>query len=411
MSLEMESHHPMNKKMNSTLSISSTYAGDSSSDSMMSYDENTYTDAKMYSTQMEYSTPYVASTWSNQNCSPAWSSNNTAGFQNFGYDQDRGFDRSAMPSTRENSPEPMWNHTANSYPWNEEYGQYQLNQPSEQQWTHAAPCGYPVEHVVQPNQPQGHPLPRRSSREPPAMRHANVNPLAQPYQTVMPAMQHADVNPPAQAAQHYQAMAPVMHAGVSPQGQAYQTVLIVPQDQPIVFLPREQKPGVMVPMNGGGVMPFPVQPMPAPPVTHMPSAMPTQPDSAASDATSEPDQKAQKLNGKTKNRGYLKSDSAFNKMSTAQKEALCKYIYDFMVQKGFTNQEGYLIVDVFSEVWKNMGDDAEGWRVAQHRFGHLLRSAPQYFRLFRRGIRVANQCGWFARKGEKMVRLVLEKEK
>jgi len=24
---------------------------------------------------------------------------------------------------------------------------------------------------------------------------------------------------------------------------------------------------------------------------------------------------------------------------------------------------------------------------------------------------VANQCGWFARKGEKMVRLVLEEEK
>ena len=41
-----------------------------------------------------------------------------------------------------------------------------------------------------------------------------------------------------------------------------------------------------------------------------------------------------------------------------------------------------------------------GWRLAQQRFNYLLRSAPQYFRLFRRGIRVANQCGWFARKGE-----------
>ena len=101
-------------------------------------------------------------------------------------------------------------------------------------------------------------------------------------------------------------------------------------------------------------------------------------------------------------------------MSAEQKEALCKYIYDFMVQKGFTSQEGYLIVDIFSEVWKDMwkdlDDNAEGWRAAKHRFGDLLRSAPQYFRLFRKGIRVANQCGWFARKGEKMVQLVLEEK-
>merc|ERR1719163_1449047 len=139
-----------------------------------------------------------------------------------------------------------------------------------------------------------------------------------------------------------------------------------------------------------------------------------QPNQVPSDSmsvrSSEPEQTELKSSGKTKNR-HLKSDSAFNKMSSEQKQALCKYIYDFMVAKELTSQEGYLIVDVFSEVWKDMGDSAEGWRIAQHRFGALLRSSPQYFRLFRRGIRVANQCGWFARKGEKMVRLVLDKEK
>jgi hypothetical protein len=57
-----------------------------------------------------------------------------------------------------------------------------------------------------------------------------------------------------------------------------------------------------------------------------------------------------------------------------------------------------------------MSGDSDGWRVAQHRFCDLLRSTPQYFRLFRRSIHVANQFGWFARKGEKMVRLVLEDE-
>jgi hypothetical protein len=99
-------------------------------------------------------------------------------------------------------------------------------------------------------------------------------------------------------------------------------------------------------------------------------------------------------------------------MSEDQKEALCKYIYAVMKEKGFTSPEGYLIVDVFTDVWKDLGtsDGPDGWRIAQHRFADLIRSAPQYFRLFRRSIRVANHCGWFARKGERMVRLVMDEE-
>jgi hypothetical protein len=207
-------------------------------------------------------------------------------------------------------------------------------------------------------------------------------------------------------------------AGAAP----YQTVLLVPQNQPVLFVNPGSHPGSHPVMAGphSGVMPFHVQQVsmmpPAPMMSGMPTPIaepiPQQPSAAASDATPEPEQPAQsKSNGRSKNRGYFKSDSGLSKMSGDQKAALAKYIFDFMVKKGFTSPEGYLIVDVFSEVWKEMGDSAEGWRVAQHRFGHLLRSSPQYFRLFRRGIRVANQCGWFARKGEKMVRLVLDKEK
>jgi hypothetical protein len=214
-----------------------------------------------------------------------------------------------------------------------------------------------------------------------------------------------------------------MQPDVNPPAQPYQTVLIVPQNQPVLFVRPGQNGTVVpangIPMNNGGVMPYPVQTMPMMQAPHMqnrsgmsmPGAEPTTAQSeAASDATPDEERPVGK-HGKNKGRGYFKSDSGFNKMSAEQKEALCKYIFDFMVKKNFTSQEGYLIVDVFSEVWKDMGDSAEGWRVAQHRFGHLLRSSPKQFRLFRRGIRVANQCGWFARKGEKMVRLVLDKEK
>jgi len=226
-------------------------------------------------------------------------------------------------------------------------------------------------------------------------------------------------------------------ADVNPPPQPYQTVLLVPHDQAVLFVQPGQGgnviPGakVMCPINNSGVIPFPIQTTPTPSATYMPSGMPTlaqepsltQPHPVSFDsmpATPKSEQEDPKdpkegtqgkSSGKIKSRGYLKSDSAFQKMSAEQKDALCKYVYEFMVQKEFTSQEGYLIVDVFSEVWKDMGDNGEGWRVAQQRFNYLLRSAPQYFRLFRRGIRVANQCGWFARKGEKMVRLVLENEK
>jgi hypothetical protein len=114
-------------------------------------------------------------------------------------------------------------------------------------------------------------------------------------------------------------------------------------------------------------------------------------------------QGSKKANGK--NRDKQPGDT-FSNLSEEKKQALAKYIYDLMVENGFTSPDGYLLVDVLTEVWKDMGDGASGGRIAQHRFAELLRVAPQYFELFRKGIRVTNHCGWFARKGEKMVRLV-----
>jgi hypothetical protein len=408
---EMQYYTPMSKY---SMASMQTSAGDSSSaESIQSFDESGFVEMKMHSGET-YTGPAATymPTWTNQGCAPQnWNCSNTVGYQNLDHQcmpyadpsvpsargREASVDPYHMPSTREPSLEPVWKNNVNTdfSAWKEEYVSEQYAQQSmAHQWSGAAtPCAANEAHFTRQNQALGREMIRTSSRDMSSMQ-PDVNPSAQPYQTV----------------------------------------LLVPQNQPVLFvrpgqgglpqagIPATGIPANGIPMNNGGVMPYPFQPVPMMPATQMPSGMPTtsaepatQPNAAASDATPEADEHDQptnwKSNGKNKHRGYFKSDSAFNKMSGEQKEALCKYIFDFMVKKNFTSQEGYLIVDVFSEVWKDMGDSAEGWRVAQHRFGHLLRSSPQYFRLFRRGIRVANQCGWFARKGEKMVRLVLDKEK
>jgi hypothetical protein len=132
---------------------------------------------------------------------------------------------------------------------------------------------------------------------------------------------------------------------------------------------------------------------------------------SVSNASDEPTDRHGKKKGtasdSTKQTSPVGSQSSMiDSMPEEQRVALCQYIYHLMQQKSFTSQEGYLIADVFNEVWKETSDSAEGSRVAQQRFVELLRSAPQYFKLFRRNIQVANHCGWFARKGERMVSLL-----
>jgi len=247
-----------------------------------------------------------------------------------------------MPQTREPSPMPVWN-DPNCYTMNGEFVANTQNY-GEQSWN--ANCAMNGAQFARQSGPQGRAFVRRSSRDAPAM---------PAMQVMQPGMQSA----------------PVMQPDGKPS--PYQTVLLVPQNQPVLFVqPGQTGPiitgGSGVPMPGQ-VMPYPVQSVPMMQAPHMMSGMPTpsaepspqQPSAPASDATPEPDEKAQwKSNGRNKNRGYFKSDSGLSKMSGDQKAALAKYIFDFMVKKGFTSPEGYLIVDVFSEVWKEMGDSAEG---------------------------------------------------
>jgi hypothetical protein len=348
---------------NRKFSTASTSAGDSAS--MHSWDENMYSDLKMHATHI----PYLASAWAAQNGSPAdLSSSNTTDFQHYAYTpEDEDSDSvNRFPDTREPSLEPPCN--ANHYDWHEEY--------------FAELCGQ-------------HKPPRKSSREPP--------------------LQRGVANQPAEP---------------------YQTMVFVPQTQPTLFV-HGQPANMMFPMNNGAVMQWPVQPTTA--ATQMPSGAPTQgkepsvpqpvpvasvqPASSTSTPTiSAAEQEEQtaaepsNASGKAKRgRRSLKSQKSatLNKMSADQKDALCKYIYDMMVQKGLNNPEGHLLADVFAEVCKELMDNdyIEGRRNAQDRLDNLLRSSPEYFHVFRREVRVARHSGWFGRKAERMVRLVPEKQK
>jgi hypothetical protein len=252
-----------------------------------------------------------------------------------------------MPSTREPSPEPLWRN-----PKHEEYLTEQI---------HAQGYHYPPEHSVD----------FRWNR--------NLADYAQ-----MPAM------------------------------------MLVAPGHPM-FVPGQTVP---FPMGSSGVMPLPG---PSQSLAHMPSGMPrveteparlqpARPSVAVRPApvpAPDPEKKAPPKQKSKATRG--KGQSPFDRMSANDKEKLCKYIYEFMMEKEFISPEGYLFVDVYGEVCNELKDSLElkllTSEVAQQRFCDLVRSAPQYFKIFRRSIKVTNQCGWFARKGEKMIRLNLMEEK
>jgi hypothetical protein len=246
-------------------------------------------------------------------------------------------DRDEMPSTREPSPEPMWNHKASHYA-----GEYlpQYNQvyfvPGKQ-----VPEPKPVTMMYPTFAPHNeHPMQR-------------LNPTTLPRDAFL--------------------MPPSMPSATHPTTASRATnVLLEPKTS---SKQREPK------------------------TTSKPQ------EEVRSKSASKGKQGSKKSNVKTRAEAVGKGDT-FSNLSDDKKQALAKYIYDLMLEKEFTSPDGYLLVDVLAEVWKDMGDGATGGRIAQHRFAELLRFAPQYFELFRKGIRVTNHCGWFARKGEKMVRLI-----
>lgn len=60
---------------------------------------------------------------------------------------------------------------------------------------------------------------------------------------------------------------------------------------------------------------------------------------------------------------------------------LVQFVYDMMVQKGFTSPRGHLLLDVYVEVWREIVGtaNATGGKTALDRFAGLLSAAPQLF--------------------------------
>ena len=78
------------------------------------------------------------------------------------------------------------------------------------------------------------------------------------------------------------------------------------------------------------------QPDPAPP-------SPTRPEIAIRDLQ-------QKNTGPAKSQSAPPDDDVLGNLKDEQKHALAKFVYDFMIAKDMTSQDGYLIKDILSEV-------------------------------------------------------------
>ena len=126
----------------------------------------------------------------------------------------------------------------------------------------------------------------------------------------------------------------------------------------------------IAPMSNGGFTCFPVQPMPIP--TQTPPGAPrpskdlslTQPVPAvlaATPTTPAPEPKAQGAAAHSISRSGTGSstpgstrmtgeDPAGDQLSADRKATICRSVYEHMLQRGMTSEEGYLIVDVLHEV-------------------------------------------------------------
>jgi hypothetical protein len=220
----------------------------------------------------------------------------------------------------------------------------------------------------------------------------------------------------------------------------------------------------IAPMSNGGLRCFPVQPMPIP--TQTPPGAPTpskdlsltQPVPAVSDAmptTLAPEPKAQgagahstslaqlaeqleaaaskaaclaaerdalatqlraaearctgsSTHGSSRREGKDPTGDRNSKQLSADRTAaVCRGVYEHMLQRGMTSADGYLVVDVLHEVRGLLDGAREGKKTVEDAFCTALRSAPEHFRIFRMNLQLS-QCSSYRRKGERMVRLILD---
>ena len=81
-------------------------------------------------------------------------------------------------------------------------------------------------------------------------------------------------------------------------------------------------------------------------------------------------------------REMLSPTTEYAHFDEEKREVLCEYIHNFMTGKGMDSPGGYLVVDVLSNVWRDLFsryDPSMTWKIGKQRFITLLRSAPKYF--------------------------------
>lgn len=319
--------------------VSSTYGGDSSSESMSSYDDPVSFDLKKKS--MTHPTEEVGQGYMSPSQMPSTREPSPMPSSR---------EASPMPATREASPEPLWNNIT--------------------------PSAWIEDLVAHHNQAQYARAPRASSRERPFL-------LQQAVPAQPPAQPPAMVFFQSEEAHGMNAMfvptSPVHLAPMSAVPQAYPQPMQFPAPLPCVHratpldVPAEQT----VPSKSKRAR----------------KQKAVTPPSAATETRAAP----------PTSQG---SDFLAN-ISGDKKEALCEYIKDFMTKKGLTSPAGYLIVDVLSNLWRDLftrEDQSIGWQDGKQRFVSLLRSAPKHFEVIDKGLpqgtqRVAIRRDPSAKKG------------
>jgi hypothetical protein len=354
---------------------------------------------------MELHMPASVSTLRTERSTPLqWSTSATVDIDVFAQDGNSDLesclDPNDIPPTREPSPEPLWQNRGefvrNGQNLTEQIhvsGRHIPTEPvAKSLCSNSSTCRWNEEHsFARQDRFDDRHVPRTSSREPPVQRAYASAPSEQPHQMVY----------------------------------------VVPNQ---VVVPNHDAT-MMWQMNSGGAMPFSIQTWPTPQQGHETSNVQmllkeesftqscqfpsyrtpaSEPQRAQlSEPSTQTPAEPMKKSAKGKN-VHGEGSSKFGILSEGQKEALCQHIYHFMLEKGFTNPDGYLVVDVFAELWKDcffkdLGETADSWRVAHVRFSELLCSAPHLFEHFRKRFRVDKRCAWLDRKGQKMVRLVIKK--
>ena len=91
-------------------------------------------------------------------------------------------------------------------------------------------------------------------------------------------------------------------------------------------------------------------------------------DDASSRATKNNDPVAKAPAAKKDKKKKKKRVDYLSQLRADEKRDLAKEVYDTMIKKGFTRPDGYLLMDVYVEIFSGMiGENSQG-RIALHRF-------------------------------------------